>query len=343
MAKIQRTATLKKILIAINRHYRPVPLRSDCSLLEYLLFACCLEKSSHHAAETVYDTLATHFFDWNEVRVSSIRELVEVMSPLHDAPAAAHRIKSVLQSVFESLYTFDLEELRKQGLGQAVKQLEKFEGTNSFNVSYVAQLGLGGHYIPVNEGVLKSMFIVGAIDESEIQKNIAPGLTRAIPKAKGVEYTALLHQWGLDFLNKPYAPATRKVLLEIAPDCHSRLPKRPTKKSVTGTVRAKKAKEKVTTKKKVSAKKKAPSKKKTPSAKKAATKKKAPSTKKSSIKKKAPAVKKKVPSVKKIARKKKTSTKKKSGKKTRPVRSHVRNIGRKKNSLVSTVSKRKPG
>lgn len=235
MASSNRTAVLSRILKILKKHYKPVTSLGTDVVTKDLLFACCLENSPAGAAEKVFDYLQKHYFDWNEVRVTSIRELMEGMKPLADAEQAARRLRGVLQSMFESIYSFDLEELRKQSIGHAIKKLESLEGTTPFVTSFVVQHSLGGHSIPVNRGALTGLYIVGAISESESNQYRVPGLERTISKNKGKEAGSLLHQWGVDIFANPYAPAVRKLLLEIDPDCRDRLPKRRPAKPKTAT------------------------------------------------------------------------------------------------------------
>src|SRR3990170_3461988 len=167
MASSNRTAILTKTIKVLKKHYKPSDSKEERSLLEQLLFACCLENSPPDAAETVYKALREQFFDWNEVRVSSIRELAEGMHGLADPEDAARRVKSVLQHVFEGLYSFDLEGLKRQNIGQAVKKLEKYQGATPFGIAYVVQHALGGHAIPVNRGAIQAFCVLGAISDVE--------------------------------------------------------------------------------------------------------------------------------------------------------------------------------
>ncbi|QDT75394.1 hypothetical protein [Lacipirellula limnantheis] len=226
MASKNRAALITKVLKVVKKHYKPVAPPKERSLLQNLLFACCLENSLHEAAEKVFHSLSTDYFDWNEVRVSTIRELSDVLKPLNDPTESATRLKRVLQSVFETHYSFDLEPLKKQNIGVAVKTLEKYNGSTSFIVAYVTQQSLGGHSIPVNQGLLESMRIVGVVTDAEAAKGAVPGLERTVPKNKGVETGSLLHQLGVEMHRSPYGPTIRKLLLEIEPDCKDHLPKR---------------------------------------------------------------------------------------------------------------------
>ena len=199
-------------------------------VLEHLLFACCLENARYAAAEEAFAAMVEAFFDWNEIRVSSVRELAEVMARLPDPPAAAGRLKRVLQHVFEDSYSFDLEELRKKNLGPAIDALKKIDGTTPFSVAYVVQAALGGHAIPLDAGTLEVMRILGLATDEDVAGGAIPGLERAIPKSSGVEFASLLQQLGADFAENPFAAELREKLLEIDPEAKSRLPKRGAKK-----------------------------------------------------------------------------------------------------------------
>jgi len=230
MASNNRATQINKVIKVARKYYKLAEPQEDRSVLEHLLFACCLENSTVDDATKVFETLSRDYFDWNEVRVTSIRELSEMMKSLNDPKESATRLKRVLQSLFESQYSFDLDLMRKQNIGQAVKQLKKYNGASSFTVAYVTQNALGGHAIPVNRGLLQTMLSVGVISESEAAKKAVPGLERAVPKIRGFETGSLLHQLGVELYRSPYGPTIRKLLLEIEPKCKDRLPKRPSKK-----------------------------------------------------------------------------------------------------------------
>jgi endonuclease-3 len=226
MATRSRSAQFAHVHKVLKRHYKPVQPSAGRAVLEYLLFACCLENAYYDVAEEAFAALVEEYFDWNEIRVSTVRELAEMMARLPNPPAAASRIKRVLQDVFESKYSFDLEDLRKKNLGPAIEKLRKIDGVTNFAVGYVVQSTLGGHAIPVDSGVLRTMRIVELISDENLEVGVIPGLERAITKKKGIEFGSLLHQLGADLTDNPYAPALREILLEIEPRAKARLPRR---------------------------------------------------------------------------------------------------------------------
>jgi hypothetical protein len=88
---------------------------------------------------------------------------------------------------------------------------------------------LGGHAIPIDRGTRDAMIVIGVIGDHEAKDGHVPGMERAIPKNKGIEFASLVHQLGAEMVSNPYSPALHKLLLEIAPDAKDRLPKRQAK------------------------------------------------------------------------------------------------------------------
>jgi endonuclease III len=226
MASVSRTAQFAKVHKVLKKYYKPAARVADRPVLEHLLFACCLEDAHLEAAEEAFAAVVHTFFDWNEIRVTSIAELSEVMANLPDSRAAANRLKRILHSVFEANYNFDLEDLKKKNLGPTVKWLEKLDGTTPFSVAYVVQAGLGGHSIPIDTGTMRVLRILDLVTDKDAAAGAVPGMERAVAKSKGVEFGSLLHQLGADFSANAYAPTVREILLQINPDIADRLPKR---------------------------------------------------------------------------------------------------------------------
>ncbi len=229
MAATTRAARITKLVSALKKQFKPVAPVEERTLLENLLFACLLENSLHDAAETAFQRLNTDYFDWNEVRVSTRRELAGELKELNDPDDAADRIKRTLQSTFEAVYTFDLELLKKQNLGQTIKQFQSFKGVSPFVIAYATQTSLGGHSIPINDGLFTAFIALEIITEAEAKSGTAPGLERTIPKSKGVEVGSMMHQLGVEVGKNPYGQNARKLLLAIDPGCKDNLPKRPAK------------------------------------------------------------------------------------------------------------------
>ncbi len=226
MATPSRTTQFSRLEKVLKRHYTPVHPPTDRPVLEQLLYASCLEDAQYEKADEAMARLQESFFDWNEVRVTTIAELSEEMNMLPAPSVAATRLKQILQGVFEGQYSFDLEHLRKLNIGAAVKSLGKIHGTTPFAVAFVTQTALGGHSIPLDRSTLSVLVLLDLVGQADADKNHVPGLERAVSKNKGVPFGSLLHRLGADFAASPFSRRVRDILTEIDPACRSRLPKR---------------------------------------------------------------------------------------------------------------------
>jgi hypothetical protein len=224
MATPNRAALIAKTHKVLKQHFSAVQPDDSRPLLEQMLFACCLENAHYDAAEKVYARLKHNFFDWNEVRVSTVTELAEAVKDLPEPSTAASNLKKLLQSVFESTYSFDLEPVKKQNIGAGIKRLQQLEGATPFVVAYAVQASLAGHSIPLDRGALAILGILGIATQAELTSGNVAGLERAIAKNKGVEFGSLLHQLAADYIAAPHSPKVKKILVSIRPD--ATIPKR---------------------------------------------------------------------------------------------------------------------
>jgi endonuclease-3 len=231
------------------------------------------------------------YIEWNEIRVSSTKELAEVMDCLTDPAAAAHRIRRTLHNLYESFYDYDIDFLTKENLGKAQKTIKSFQGKAKkmldFVVDYVTQNGLGGHCIPLNLEAYEILLILDIISKNERRFRKVPGLERAISKNKGAEFGALMHAFSVDFAENPYDPKLHELLLKINPKCKDNLPVEPIEEPEADKSSEESAAAKQETKRSQSSKKsKDPAKKKaaTKAKGKPNTKKKTPTSKKAAAK-----------------------------------------------------------
>ncbi|MCR9120189.1 MAG: hypothetical protein NXI22_24905 [bacterium] len=230
MATTNRASVIGKSHKVLKKHYEAVKPPTDRSVFEHLLYACLLENALPDQADQAFAKLEESFLDWNEIRVTSVTEMSEALDSLPDSKEAGRRLKTTMQSVFETRYEFDLESLVKQGLGKSQKELQSYDGVGSFAVAYVTQHALGGHAVPVCRATLNLFQILGVITDKEAAKGSVPGLERAIPKSKGVEYASLIHQLAAELEQNPFSTRVRGVVTDIAADAKERLPKRKSKK-----------------------------------------------------------------------------------------------------------------
>lgn len=217
MSSPNRATRISKLHSLLKKAYKPIIPVDNRRLLEHLLYACLLENAPYELADEALAKLEQDYFDWNEVRVTTITELAEVLNRLPDPTSAAVRLKKNLHGLFESFYTFDIEELRKQNLGKALQRFERLPAMTPFVLDYLTQHGLGGHAIPLDSAALRFFWFADIISESELKTGRITGLERAIPKNKGVEFASLLHQAAVAINVDPNDKVARSIVLTLNP------------------------------------------------------------------------------------------------------------------------------
>jgi endonuclease-3 len=171
------------------------PAAEQRPVLEELIYAILREGTTSADADRAYAALRKAFVDWNEVRVSTVQEVSDVLRPMAGAGGRAKRVIGLLQKVFEERYTFALDDLDKKGLKQAAKQLSRYkEDVTDFTVAWVIQRTLGGHAIPLDGPTLRVLTRLGVVEEAEPDslEAVRGSIEHVIPKAKGPEFTELM-------------------------------------------------------------------------------------------------------------------------------------------------------
>jgi len=183
---------LTHLFTTLKKRYDP-PEAEPLPVLEQMLLAVLREGTTRDKAERALRSLRERFFDWNEIRVSSHREIEEVIAELPGAELRSQRIISLLQEIFETTFSFDLGDLEKKGLKKAAKQLGRYQAANDYAVSWVIQQALGGHALPLDSATIRCLRRLGILDDDqEDLEALRASVEHLIPKAKGTLFIDLV-------------------------------------------------------------------------------------------------------------------------------------------------------
>ena len=222
-----RGQLIPKLAKALKASFKPVAVNTSRPLLEQVLIACCMENAPADVAEKALTKLVESAFDLNEIRVTTVAELAEALAELPDPAHAALSLRRVLQSVFESTYNFSLDHAKKHSLAHGMKTLEHIHGIPPFVVAQVASTALGGHMIPLDKGAIAALYVCGLTTRQEYDSGKVLGLERIIGKKAGIEFSSLLHQFGIEVLTNLHGNTVRKVIQAVNPAAlKDRMPKR---------------------------------------------------------------------------------------------------------------------
>ena len=195
---ISRQEFCRQLIGLLKKRYPPDAVQNERTVLETLLYGICLEDASHEQADAAFERLSTDFHDLNEIRVSSIRELEPVFDKMEQPEWRALRVRSVLQHVFESSYTFEYESLLRRTLKQATRQLQRVAYLTRFARDFVLQNALGGHVIPLDNVQRNALAWLGVVPvKLSIPRSIKQ-LKSLVRKPDAVLFGVLLRRLGTD-------------------------------------------------------------------------------------------------------------------------------------------------
>jgi hypothetical protein len=100
-------------------------------------------------------------------------------------------------------------------------------GVPPFVVAHVVSTALDGHMIPLDKGAIAALYVCGLTTLAEYDAGKVAGIERIIGKKSGVEFSSLLHQFGIEVLTNLHGNTVRKVVQAVSPAAlKDRMPKR---------------------------------------------------------------------------------------------------------------------
>ncbi len=220
MASQSKAQFLNEIHTLLKKRYKPKPERGPARLtvLEAVIYGICHEGTTREQANQSLSRFKDDFFDWNEVRVSSLEEIQNTLAGLPDAELRAQRLRRFLRQLFEKTYAFTLEALTKKPLKESLKTLAEYEafGSDYVEATVVSQ-ALGGHAIPVDPPTRRALVRLGIAETETDDASLRSLLERAVPKNRGPEFVDLLEDLAHDTCVEGIPDCPRCELRKVCP------------------------------------------------------------------------------------------------------------------------------
>jgi endonuclease III len=161
--------------------------------VDALVFAIVSENLTEPQTHAALKKLKDYFVDWNDLRVASIEEIIEVLGP-DTAPARsiAAALVSVLNAVFDKHNMLGLQSLRKLGKRPAKILIEKLSGVTPFVVDYCMLSSMQGHAIPMTPKMIEFLKAGLFIHPEASYEEIEGFLCRLVSIKNACEFYSLL-------------------------------------------------------------------------------------------------------------------------------------------------------
>src|SRR3954454_5335126 len=116
MATQSKAQLLNDVHTLLKKRYKPKPDRNNgrLAVLEAVIYGVCHEGTTREQANQALSRFKDDFFDWNEIRVSSLEEIQGALAGLPDPEGRAQKLRRFLRQLFEKTYGFALDALTKK-------------------------------------------------------------------------------------------------------------------------------------------------------------------------------------------------------------------------------------
>jgi endonuclease III len=218
MAASSKAQSLNDIQNTLAKRYAPGPKVGRLSVLESVIYAICHEGATREQANQALSRFKDQFFDWNEVRVSSVEEIELTLAGLPEADLKAQRVRKFLRQLFSRTFKFELDYLLKKAQKEALKKLHEFEPLRSdYVVAMIILQGLGGHALPVDAPMLRCLRRLGVVPDRTDEAAARAAVERAVPKNRVAEFVDLLEELAHDTCVAEEPECVRCALQKLCP------------------------------------------------------------------------------------------------------------------------------
>jgi endonuclease III len=163
--------------------------------VEAMIFAVLSEAMPEQKARNVYSAIQENFVDWNDLRVSRLEEISEIVQQdMETAERITANVTQALNYIFREHDAVSLLMLNDMGKRPARKFLEDMPGLSRFVIDYVMLTSLDAHSIPLTRRMVEYLKNTGMVDPSSTEDDIEGFLQRQIPASAAYQFYITLRK-----------------------------------------------------------------------------------------------------------------------------------------------------
>ncbi len=177
-----RKATRNLLKLLVRRH-KPNPIKHGKSSIEHLVYVILAQRNPERRAAGAIRDLKALFAGWNEVRVSSVLEIGEVLrthnvlNPLQKA----EQVIRALSRTFSDVHKVRLDELSRDDAEETRVYMARKLGLPGYVVADYLFSAFGYGRIPIDDSVGRLLFRLGFVaakhEFPKLEKTLSEGLT----------------------------------------------------------------------------------------------------------------------------------------------------------------------
>ncbi len=163
------------------------------TVVDSLIYGIISEKLTEKETEAAISKFKGYFVDWNDLRVSKIEEIAELLGCDNaENRQAALNLTKVLNNIYTENNQVNLESIHKLGKRPARQKLEKMEGLSRYTIDYCMLTALDSHAIPLTDIMVEYLQKNDLVDSHADAGTIEGFLSKQISAKNGYEFYKLL-------------------------------------------------------------------------------------------------------------------------------------------------------
>ena len=186
---------LKKLLNRLKRQGVPKVKDSMIDPTSALVLGCLSSVTTETKARSAFNKLANNYVDFNELRVSRVEEVTEVLGrEFPQAKEISSKITRLLKQIYSELDSLDMSDMCNGSKREAKAFLQRLEDATPYVVSRVMLQSVQAHAFPVHEQMLKMLRKEEVVSAEAKEADVQGFLERQISANKIQKTYALLRR-----------------------------------------------------------------------------------------------------------------------------------------------------
>ncbi|MGD2109705.1 MAG: hypothetical protein PVI86_09965 [Phycisphaerae bacterium] len=203
-------ARLKKAYAKIRQAASQPDIPELDEPLRRLAVAILGVQTSEEEASRALDRAFDHVVDWNELRVSSAKELNKATgNVIPHGVERCQKLIGALQAIYDNENRLSLDHLRNLGRRDARHYLERLDGVDAYAVASVVLWSLGGHAIPVDDRLLEALRRADLVNPNADRSEVQAFLERHISATDAKAFCLIMRGYAPKKASAKSAPKTK--------------------------------------------------------------------------------------------------------------------------------------
>ena len=163
----EKLITIERKALLLGKRLSPSIRDYPTDILDLIIFHKLHLAMPLESAIRSFRNLKAQFVDWNEVRVSTLREIQEEIGKTPDSLSLAVFIKDLLEFVHHEHQNLSLEFLAEQNLGEIRRYLKQVRGLDNSTVNLILRVRKEHPVLPLNRATETVVDRLGILRKSE--------------------------------------------------------------------------------------------------------------------------------------------------------------------------------